>query len=224
MQQSSAGKKYNFTKEEFILKGFHEEWLAEEALAEGYDAYDWYGKVYCAETHCELRADEVKGAVEVLWNIFGGTMTDKGFKMLSQYVGLIYGDSITIPRAASILARLKEKGFASGNVVFGIGSYTYQYLTRDTLGWAMKATHGVVGAVGRDIFKDPVTDIGKTKKSAKGLLRVEFEDGNYVLYDQQTPEQEKLGELKTVLLDGKFPNLTTWQEIRARLGVLKLNV
>lgn len=167
---------------------------------------------------------EQKGAVQVLWEIFGGTITDKGFKLLDQHVGLIYGDSITLDRAERIMKRLVAKGFASGNVVLGIGSYTYQYLTRDSMGQAVKATYGIVDGVEREIFKDPVTDKGGVKKSAKGLLRVELVDGEYVLYDQQTSDQEAQGELKTILYNGKQSNLTTWKEIRARLGLLVLNV
>lgn len=167
---------------------------------------------------------EQKGAVQVLWEIFGGTITDKGFKLLDQHVGLIYGDSITLDRAERIMKRLVDKGFASGCVVLGIGSYTYQYMTRDSMGHAMKATYGIVDGVEREIFKDPVTDKGGVKKSAKGLLRVEMVDGEYVLYDQQTSDQEAQGELKTIFYNGKQSNLTTWKEIRARLGLLVLNV
>jgi len=160
---------------------------------------------------------EQKGAVECLWDIFGGTVTSEGYKVLDQYVGLIYGDSITLERAEQILQRLKDKGFASCNVVFGIGSFTYQYNTRDTFGMAMKATHAVVNGENRELFKDPATDSG-TKKSAKGYLRVGKEDGKYVLYDQQTREQEKSGELKTVFLDGKILNETSIDEIRTRIN------
>lgn len=72
--------------------------------------------------------------------VFGGNITNKGYKVLDEHVGLIYGDSITLERAGEILQRLQRKGFASCNVVFGIGSYTYQYSTRDSFGQAMKAT------------------------------------------------------------------------------------
>jgi nicotinamide phosphoribosyltransferase len=164
----------------------------------------------------ELQECEVKGAVEVLWDSFGGEVNAKGFKQLLE-VGLIYGDSITLERAQLIVDRLADKGFASGNVVLGIGSYTYQFNTRDTYGFAMKATWGQVNGVGREIFKDPKTDDG-IKKSAKGLMRVELEDGEYVLYDQQTVEQEKLGELKIIFEDGVTPNLVTLSEIRARVA------
>lgn len=158
----------------------------------------------------------VKGSVECLWNIFGGTTTDKGYKMLDSHVGLIYGDSITLERANEIMKRLEAKGFASGNIVFGIGSYTYQYQTRDSYGFAMKATYGIVNGEARNIYKNPKTDAG-TKKSAKGLLRVELEDGEYVLYDEQTPEQEQQGALVEVFRDGQQLVSYSLEEIRSRL-------
>jgi nicotinamide phosphoribosyltransferase len=160
---------------------------------------------------------EVKGAIECLWDTFGGTVTDKDYKVLDEHIGLIYGDSITIDRCEEIMARLEAKGFASCNVVLGIGSYTYQYVTRDTFGFAMKATYGEVDGEGREIFKDPATDSG-TKKSARGLLRVEEENGEYVLYDQQTKAQEAQGALQTVFFDGALLNETTLSEIRGRLN------
>jgi nicotinamide phosphoribosyltransferase len=156
---------------------------------------------------------EQKGAVQCLWETFGGTVNAEGFKMLDEHVGLIYGDSITLERADQILKRLKAKGFASSNVVFGIGSYTYQYVTRDSFGFAMKATYAEVNGEGSELFKDPITDNG-TKKSAKGLLRVEYEDGKFVLYDQQTKEQEAQGCLQTVFKDGKLVKETSIEEIR----------
>jgi nicotinamide phosphoribosyltransferase len=163
-----------------------------------------------------LSEAEVKGSIELMWEIFGGTITPKNFKLLDSHIGLIYGDSITLPIMLETFERLREKGFASTNVVFGIGSYTMQYVTRDSLGIAVKATYTVVDGVGYELFKDPVTDDG-TKKSAKGLLRVELENGDYVLYDQQTPEQERMGELKTVFLNSKMVREHTLTEMRDRL-------
>lgn len=159
---------------------------------------------------------EVKGSVELLWETFGGTVTEQGYKVLDSHIGLIYGDSITLPVMLDIFQRLEAKGFASTNVVFGIGSYTMQYLTRDSLGMAIKATYAEVDGKGYELFKDPITDNGM-KKSAKGLLRVEKEGDDYVLYDQQTTEQEKQGELKTVFKDGQLVKTTTLSEIRQRL-------
>ena len=84
---------------------------------------------------------EYKGVIELLWDIFGGTINSQGYKVLDSHIGAIYGDSITTERAEEICRRLESKGFASTNVVFGIGSFTYQYNTRDTFGFAMKATY-----------------------------------------------------------------------------------
>lgn len=166
---------------------------------------------------CNTRTPEEKGSVEVLWEIFGGTLNEKGYKVLDPHVGLIYGDSITLARADEILRRLEAKGFASSNVVFGVGSFTYQYNTRDTFGFAMKATWGAVNGEGRMIFKEPKTDSG-LKRSARGLLRVERDaQGELQLHDEQTWEQEKTGELKTRFLDGKLYNVDHFEQIRQRL-------
>ncbi|WP_058910349.1 nicotinate phosphoribosyltransferase [Entomohabitans teleogrylli] len=164
------------------------------------------------------RSAQEKGSVEVLWEIFGGTVNEKGYKVLDPHVGLIYGDSITLERADEILRRLAAKGFASSNVVFGVGSFTYQYHTRDTFGFAMKATWGVVNDAERVIYKAPKTDNG-LKRSARGLLRVARNArGELQLFDQQTPRQEQQGELKTRFLDGKLYGVDSLETIRQRLA------
>ena len=175
-------------------------------------------KIIAGDPNAPLGSPEHKGAVECLWDIFGGSTTDTGFKLLDEHIGLIYGDSITLERCEAILKALAEKGFASGNVVFGVGSFTYQYATRDSFGFAMKATSGVVDGERRDIFKDPKTDSG-IKKSAKGLLRVDYdnEQQKLVLFDQQSEQQEKEGLLETVFLDGELIKQVSLGDIRQRL-------
>jgi nicotinamide phosphoribosyltransferase len=201
--------------------------LKEEILNRGRDAFGMSKvvfrpdsgdpvKIIVGDCSAEPGTPEFKGAVQLLWENFGGTFTDNGFKQVNEHVGLIYGDSITPARARAILEGLANKGFASGNIVFGIGSYTYQMNTRDTFGFAMKATYAVVNGVGRELFKNPKTDSGM-KKSAKGLLRVELEDGEFVLYDQQTELEETLGVLETVFLNGKLVKQTSLAEVRKNL-------
>ena len=158
-----------------------------------------------------------KGVVELLWDLFGGTVNDQGFKVLNEKIGAIYGDSITLARAEEICRRLASKGFASTNVVLGIGSFTYQYNTRDAFGFAMKATYVEIDGKEKEIFKNPITDSG-LKKSAKGLLRVEKENGEYVLYDQQAWNQEESGELKIIYNNGfEGVKAVSLSEIRARV-------
>lgn len=168
--------------------------------------------------HAPIPEHEIKGAIEVLWELFGGTITAKGFKLLDEHIGLIYGDSITPQRCLTILERLAEKGFASGNVVFGVGSYTYQCNTRDTFGFAVKATWTMVNGQPIAIFKDPKTD--SKKKSARGLLFVgRNSEAGYYLEDDVSPEQEGYEEnlLKVLFYNGVFLRRTTLAEIRERL-------
>jgi nicotinamide phosphoribosyltransferase len=173
-------------------------------------------KIICGDLLAPKDSSQYKGAVECLWDIFGGTINSRGFKELDPHIGLIYGDSITLNRASMILEQLEVKGFASSNIVFGVGSYTYEYVTRDTFGFAMKATSGVVNGQRRDIFKCPKTDNGD-KKSAKGLLRVAYVKHKLVLEEQVDEIGEAVGLLQPVFIDGRLIQRTTLQEIRELL-------
>lgn len=174
--------------------------------------------VICGDPEAEVGSPEYKGAIELLWETFGGTITETGHKLLDSHIGLIYGDSITTKRAEEILRRLADKGFASGNVVFGVGSYTYNCLSRDVMGFAVKATYTEVNGEGIAIFKDPKTD--SKKKSAKGLLFVGYNtDGGYFLQDNVSVEEEQSldNKLQTIWVDGEWVKRTTLEEIRSRL-------
>lgn len=161
---------------------------------------------------------QIKGAYEILWEIFGGTINEAGYKVLNPKIGLLYGDSITLERQKEIYRRLEAKGFAATNLVLGIGSYTYQYKSRDSLGFAMKATWCQVNGEGREIFKDPKTDNG-VKKSLKGLICVQKdENGKYFAIDQVTPEMEAQGELQAVFEDGHLMKDWTLAEIRNNIN------
>lgn len=172
----------------------------------------------------ELKGVEVDGVIQTLFNIFGGELNKKGFISLNPKVGAIYGDSITPQRAEAICQRLVEgRNFESTVWVAGIGSYTYQYVTRDTFGFAQKATNttielnGVVYEI--PIFKDPVTDDG-TKKSARGLLQVyEDEAHKFYLRDQVSWIEEEDSFLQTVFLNGQLTKEFTLHEIRHTLDI-----
>jgi len=174
-------------------------------------------KIVAGDPDAAPGTPEFKGAIECMWETFGGTITARGYKLLDAHIGLIYGDGITMERQEAILGALKAKGFASYNVVLGLGSFTYEYTTRDQYGFAMKATYGEVDGVGREIFKSPKTDDG-TKLSAKGLLQV-FRDaeGTLHLKDQCSWEEEAQGELTPVFRDGKLLMAHTLREIRDRV-------
>jgi nicotinamide phosphoribosyltransferase len=173
-------------------------------------------KIICGDPEAPKASSQRAGAIRLLYEVFGGTRNSAGYIELNPKIGLIYGDSITRDRQTEILQRLATSGFASGNVVLGIGSYTYAYVTRDTYGQAIKATYGEVNGEGRAIFKKPATDDG-LKDSAKGLLRVVRMADGLKLEQNQTWEQEQTGELKTVFHDGGVFEFQTLQQIRNRI-------
>lgn len=175
-----------------------------------------------AEDHIgrEMTREEAIGAIEALWEGFGGHVNTKGHKVLNEYVGLIYGDSITVDRTEQIFQRLADKGFASSNVVLGIGSYTYQYNTRDTFGMAMKATACEVNDRLIELYKDPKT--AASKKSARGFLQVEeTEHFDFKLIQSADLSWGDLangsGELRPLWMRGQFVDGTTLNAIRENI-------
>ncbi|QKV30749.1 nicotinamide phosphoribosyltransferase [Staphylococcus phage ESa1] len=169
-------------------------------------------KIICGDPDADTEYER-KGAVEVLWDTFGGTETEKGYKVLDGHVGLIYGDSINYERAQQICEGLKEKGFASINVVLGVGSFSYQFNTRDTHGFAIKATYAKIKNEEKLIYKNPKTDSGK--RSHKGRVAV-YKDGSWEdnLTLHQWLNKQNVNQLERVFEDGKLYRDQSLSEIR----------
>lgn len=179
------------------------------------------------------RTWEEKGMVETMYEIFGGTVNSKGYKVLNPGIKAVYGDSITITRAKRIYKRLAIKGFAANNVSLGVGSFSFQALenedgtlspfTRDTFSVAIKCTHskyitrewyddGYEGDIThcsveeaeRHVFKDPKNFSGK--KSQKGLCRIFFNEDGELTYEDELYEADLVGKnsaLVTYFKDGQ---------------------
>ena len=168
---------------------------------------------------------EMKGVIELLWDTFGGTINEKGYKVLDPHIGCIYGDAITLERAEQICERLESKGFASSNIVLGIGSYTYNMNTRDTFGFALKTTYALENGNDRMLFKDPITDDG-VKKSQKGMVsvfrdintnKITYKDG-YTWYTKHQNNCDNFEEmLKTVFKNGTLIKEISLSEIRQNI-------
>jgi len=178
-------------------------------------------KIICGDITSESEIVRL-GTIEYLWDVFGGTVNELGYKELDSHIGAIYGDSITIDRADEICRQLAAKGFASSNIVFGIGSFTYQFNTRDTFGFALKATYGVVNGEERLIFKDPKTDDG-TKKSQKGMVITKYNDsGEIIGVDELTMNQRDAAKdniMRPIFENGELLIDDSLVEIRKRLEV-----
>ena len=184
------------------------------------------GKYYCdfdpfmdddKSHYVEISEGQYYGAYYMLGKIFGWNTTVNDYRYPSTKVGLLYGDSITLERQRDIYARLENAHMAACNLVLGIGSYTYQFKSRDSLGFAVKATACMINGILIEIYKHPKTDDG-TKNSLKGLIRVEEENGKYVAYDQQTKDAELQGCLKTVFINGELVREYSLSEIRERVN------
>lgn len=176
-----------------------------------------------------------------LWDIFGGTVNSKGFKVLNPHVKALYGDSITPQRCERIYQILMNNGFAINNVSLGVGSFSMQCLeyweanpldnsglvqsvqyapfTRDTFGIAVKATYAEdIDGKSIMIFKNPKTDSGHFKKSQRGCCRVSKDGDEYTYEDGLTWEEaQDNNELKTVFKNGKLLKVYTLDEVRQNL-------
>lgn len=169
-----------------------------------------------------------------LWEIFGGTVNSKGYKVLDPHVKALYGDSITPQRCEAVYKILMEHGFAINNVSLGVGSFSMQCLetmdggektyapyTRDTFGIAVKATYAE-DADGKPImiFKNPKTDSGHFKKSQRGCCKVvyDYTYHNFFCQDGLTWEESQVGNwLQPVFKDGKPLRIYTLDEVRKNL-------
>lgn len=209
------------------------------------DSYDYWNiidkvlpelkKEILEHNGCMLMRGDSGDCVEVvtktvfkLWDIFGGTVNSKGYKVLNPHVKAIYGDSITIQRCEEIYKILIENGFACSNVSLGVGSFSMQCVeeegelkpfTRDTFSSCIKATYCEVDKKPIPIFKNPKE--GGFKKSQKGLCYVyidkegtlNFKDG---FTKENIPKDNNL--LETVFKDGKLIVEQSLAEIRNLLN------
>ncbi len=171
-------------------------------------------KIICGDD--KQKGSAKKGLIECLWDIFGGSVNGKGYKVLDSHIGAIYGDSITLDRCKSICQKLKDKGFASTNMVYGIGSYTYQYNTRDSFGFALKSTMCMIDGIQKNIYKNPKTDDG-VKKSNKGVVAILKNEDGYVCIDELMVRDNVEDKMRDVFVDGKLFIDDSLAEIRERI-------
>lgn len=208
------------------------------------DSYDYWNVIdnilpqlkpeIMAHNGCMLMRGDSGDCVEVvtktvfkLWDIFGGTVNSKGYKVLDPHVKAIYGDSITVQRCEEIYRILMENGFACSNVALGVGSFSFQCIeedgilkpfTRDTFSSCIKATYCEIDGTPTPIFKDPKD--GGFKKSQKGCCVVYnsmeglwYQDEHSWLGASNSPYQL----LETVFKDGKMVKEQTLSEVRSTL-------
>ena len=197
------------------------------------------GKLFIRPDSGDIIDISVK-TVERLWDIFGGTVNSKGYKVLDPHIGVVYGDGVFPNISATIYKKLSLLGFAANNIAFGAGSFSftayrdteghYHPYSRDVFSIAVKATGGIVDGKYIPIFKDPKTDRESGfsfKKSQRGCCNVwqnkqtglfEFVDGiDPTKYTDEEWHKTYPSAYMLYFKDGNMVQEQSLTEIRKRL-------
>lgn len=201
-----------------VLTKFMDEGLAERVLARDGktvfrpDSGDPQ-TVLCGDDYRNIEYPSSCGVFGLLDKRFGSSVNSKGFSVLNPKVGVIYGDGMYLTRYKSILEKMKDQGLAASNLVIGVGGILRHH-SRDTLGFAIKATQVVVNGVERPIEKDPITD--RTKKSHRGYMALVMgEDGQMKTVDGIPTYEEAKNYPRNLLRAPKHEEFTVIRD-RAR--------
>ncbi|WP_144142410.1 nicotinate phosphoribosyltransferase [Paraburkholderia sp. BCC1884] len=152
---------------------------------------------------------------------FGSTLNSKGRRVLD-HVRVIQGDGVNAESIEAILAAIDEAGFATDNIVFGMGGALLQQINRDTQRFAMKCSAIRLGDTWHDVRKDPVTDAGKRSMKGRLTLLRNRRTGEYrtvtlpLAWDEHTAEADWEDALVTVFDSGKLLVDVSLAEIRQR--------
>lgn len=154
----------------------------------------------------------ILAALNKLEELFGSTKTLEGYKKLNPKVGIIYGEGVSLKIAKKILNKIKENGYSSSNLTFGIGSKMYQALSRDTLGLAYKTSYAKINGAEKSVQKLST----EFKKSPKGLI---FVDKNFKMIENVAWDKFNSinNILKPLIINGKIIRKETFEKIKERI-------
>lgn len=151
--------------------------------------------------------------LEILGQKFGFTNNSKGYKVLNPKVRVIQGDGIDFGSLDRILAAMKTANWSADNVAFGSGGGLLQKLNRDTQRFAFKCSSVTIGDEERDVFKQPVTDGGKTSKA--GRMKLVWQDNTQSPHLTTVPASDpRPDQLQTVFRNGELLIDQTFNQIR----------
>lgn len=158
----------------------------------------------------------VPKCLDILWKHFGGTVNEKGYKVLDSHVRLIQGDGMDKDSIPALYERLKELGWSGDNLAVGSGGGLLQKMNRDTLRFAIKASAVLVNGEWRDVQKNPITDT--TKKSKAGRWST-FKRGDEIVSAPMTLTRPGFEDIMaTVFEDGVVLKTYDLQEIKKNAG------
>jgi nicotinamide phosphoribosyltransferase len=153
---------------------------------------------------------------------FGSTKNAKGYSVINHNVRLLQGDGIKEEAIDLILSTAMIHGYSADNfATFGCGGYLLQAMDRDTNKWAMKASYAVVDGKEIDVYKDPITDSGKTSKKGRITL-VQDGNGNYVSRRVSELRADDIEMLREIYLNGELLVDEDLDTIRARAATYEV--
>ena len=158
--------------------------------------------------------DPVAVSLEVIEGLaknFGYTVNSKGYKELPSYIGVLWGDGIDYDGIRNILFAYKNAGWASSNIIFGMGGALLQKSNRDTLRFAFKSSAQKRNGVWYDIFKQP---LDSSKASKRGKLKLSKNaEGHFFTIKDDSEDYTDL--LETVFENGVIVKEYTFEQVRA---------
>ncbi len=154
--------------------------------------------------------------LNILWDKFGGTINNKGYKVLDSHVRVIQGDGVNYVSIYNILKTMQVNGFSADNIAFGMGGALLQKLDRDTQKFAFKCSAIQKDGMWSDVYKQPITDFGKeSKKGRLKLIKIDSAEGE-VLHTMQQILSDEHDILVEVFNNGKLLVDYTLDEIGSR--------
>ncbi len=124
--------------------------------------------------------------IKLLDEKFGHTVNSKGFKVLN-HVRVIQGDGICNDDIIAMIDLLHKEGYSIDCLGFGMGGGLIQDQTRDTQKFACKNSWMLINGESVNIYKDPVTDPGKTSK--KGRMVLMRQDDEYITMTELSEDE-----------------------------------
>lgn len=152
--------------------------------------------------------------LEILGEKFGFTVNAKGYKVLHPKVRLIQGDGIDHDSLREILECITGHGWSADNLAFGSGGGLLQKVNRDTSKYAFKCSQAIINGEEIDVYKDPITDPGKSSK--RGVLKLIIENGQFKTVRMEDPGDDQL---VTVFENGKLLIDQNFDDIRNRASI-----
>lgn len=155
--------------------------------------------------------------LETLGEAFGTETNSKGFKVLHPKVRVIQGDGIDRAMLTRILDATTAAGWSTDNIAFGSGGGLLQKLNRDTSKYAFKCSDITINGEHRDVFKQPVTDLGKRSKA--GRLTLVQRKGQLVSIREEDRKANDEHQMVEVFRDGELLQEHSLDDVRQRASL-----